>query len=207
MPWLGGLLLGGAPIGLMDGGAGLIDAAGSDQAKGWLAVPIIAAAALTGGAVLRAAGRIFLGWGETAGEEKAAPTEVEAEENRPLWLMLAPCILLLAAALFSGERAAEFAWHAVPRFIHPDGSGMALGAVPEPPHPFVPWLSVCLAIGIAAFDLGRRHLPRMMSRPSDIISEPLFRMLHTMHDGVVGDYVAWIVGGLALFAVVLGFAT
>jgi multicomponent Na+:H+ antiporter subunit D len=52
------------------------------------------ASALTGGAVLRAAGRIYLGVGAVAGDEERGPTEKEQEKSDPqLWLMLAPCVL------------------------------------------------------------------------------------------------------------------
>ena len=202
---LGGALLAGAPAGLMDEGAGLIDAAGHADSKDWLVIMIIAAGALTGAAVLRATGRIFIGWGERPGEEERSPTEPEQEQPRPLWLMLAPCCVLLAAALFSGARAGAFAQHAVGPFLGIPASG-AISPLPEPPHPFAPWLSFGLALAIAAFDLTRRHLPKPMNRASDLVSEPIYRGLHRLHNGVVGDYVAWIVGGLALFAVVMAFA-
>jgi len=39
---------------------------------------------------------------------------------------------------------------------------------------------------------------------SGAISRPLFAALDWLHSGLVGDYVAWIVAGLALFA--LAFA-
>ncbi len=203
---LGGILLGGAPLGLMDGGARLIDAASHAERDDWLLVADVAAAALTGGAVLRAAGRIFVGWGEIPGEEERAPSESEQEDSRrPLWLMLLPCALLLAGALFSGDRAGHFIEQAVAAFINPDRPAMAAPS-PEPPHPFVPWLSLGLAVAIATFDLFRRYLPRAMVQASRTISDPLFRILHGLHDGVIGGYVVWIVIGLAMFAIVLGWS-
>lgn len=59
---VGGLLLGGAPVGLMDEGTHLINAAASQAHRDWAALACLFASALTGGAVLRATGRIFLGW-------------------------------------------------------------------------------------------------------------------------------------------------
>jgi multicomponent Na+:H+ antiporter subunit D len=197
---LGGLLLAGLPVGLLDAGSGLIDAAGAAGGEGWVAGVMVLAMALTGAAVLRAAGRIFLGWGETPGEEERSPSENEQEVPRPFWLMLAPCLLLLAASLFSGGRGTAFMRHAVGPFLL-----LAHTAPPLPPtpHAWLPWLSTALAISIAGFGLARRHLPRTLVRGRDAIAGPPFRLLHALHAGVVGDYVAWIVAGLALFAAVL----
>lgn len=200
---LGGLLLAGMPVGLMDKGTRLLDAASQAEGTDWAVIAMLFAAALTGGAVLRAAGRIFIGWGETPGEEARSPTEPEEEHERPFWLMLPPSVLLLAAALFSGDRAAQFAHAAIGPFIHPTG-GAPLPPLPHAPHPFFPWLSMGLAIAIAAFDLARRHLPRVMVRISNMLTEPWFRLLGRLHNGVIGDYVAWIAVGLALFVAILG---
>ncbi len=53
--------------------------------------------------MLRAAGRIFLGWGRVAGEERRAPSQEESEKaNRPLWLMLIPVALLLIIEILTG---------------------------------------------------------------------------------------------------------
>ena len=199
---IGGLLLGGAPVGLMDGGTRLTDAAAHAGHNDWLLIADVASAALTGGAVLRAAGRIFAGWGERPGLEAQAPSEPEEEPaTRPLWLMLLPCAVLLAGALLDSERAEAIARHIVGPFMQLAAAPMT--PLPAPPHPFVPWLSMGLAVAIALFDLGRRRLPRAAVRISDAITSPPFRALSTLHDGVIGDYVAWIVIGLALFSVVL----
>ena len=203
---VGGVLLGGAPIGLMDEGTRLIDAASHAAREDWVLIADVAAAALTGGAVLRATGRIFLGWGPVPGEEERAPSEPDEEDpKRPLWLMLAPCALLLAAALVSGERAGDFSLHAVGPFIHRGGRAQEL-QMPGPSHPFLPWLSVSLAICIAGFSLFRRNLPRALVRSVHVLSAPLFRALGALHNGIIGDYVAWIIVGLALFAVVLALS-
>ncbi len=127
---LGGLLLAGLPVGLMDEGSRLIDGAATASGRGWISAAIVAAAALTGAAVLRASGRIFLGLGPTPGEEERSPTEEEQESaDRPLWLMLAPCALLLALALLPGSAAGAFAGRAVHGFMHPDNAAI-LGVGP-----------------------------------------------------------------------------
>jgi len=96
---LGALLLGGAPFGMMDAGLRAIDTAATEQGYFWLCGFLVLGSALTGGAVLRVCGRVFLGLGQSPGEEERAPTEQEDESSpRPQWLMLAPCVVLLAAA-------------------------------------------------------------------------------------------------------------
>ena len=70
-----------------------------------------------------------------------------------------------------------------------------------PSHPFVPWVTLGLALLIAAYDLGRAWLPRSWRRLGEqIFSGPVFAAIDRTHDGVVGDYVVWILIGLALFS-------
>jgi multicomponent Na+:H+ antiporter subunit D len=188
---VGGLLLGGAPLGLMDEGIGQIDA----TAPGWAVAAIVAGAACTGGAVLRVTGRVFLGLGAVAGEEKRAPTEEEREKaNRPLWLMLAPVALLLFLSLPAGYFAGPIAAHAASQFM-----GDAVNQPPAPPLAWVPWLSLALAVTIAALDLFRGRLSQTITG----LGRPVSVALQAVHSGIVGDYVAWLVVGLALFAFAL----
>ena len=88
---LGGLVLGGLPFGITDEGFKLIDAGLSESGRGWVIYALALGAAMTGGAVLRATGRIFIGLGPDPGSEESAPTEDEQERaDRPFWLMIAP---------------------------------------------------------------------------------------------------------------------
>jgi multicomponent Na+:H+ antiporter subunit D len=188
---IGGLMLGGAPLGLMDAGIGQIDA----TAPGWAVAAIVIGAACTGGAVLRVTGRVFAGLGAVAGEEERAPTEQERESaNRPLWLMLAPAALLLFLAVPAAHFAGPIAAHAAMQFTD--------GAAPEAagaPLAWVPWLSLVLAVTIAALDLFRGRVTQAATR----LSHPISVSLQAVHSGIVGDYVAWLVVGLALFAFAL----
>ena len=208
---LAAVLLGGAPLGLMHSGSRLIGTAAAARGEDWILIAMVLGTACTGGAVLRGVGRIFLGLGAVAGEEARGPSGEESEKpDRPLWLMMLPVTVLLVIAVGAGlPHVDESALHAGARFIAwdrvasigPVGPQPAL-AVPESPHPFVPWLTLALTVLIAAHDLGRAWLPRSWLRAVErIVSGSVFGAIDRTHDGVVGDYVVWILVGLALFSV------
>jgi multicomponent Na+:H+ antiporter subunit D len=198
---LAALVLAGAPWGLLHGGAEGIEAAGkldpgplqlAASISGWLA------AALTGAAVLRASGRIFLGWGAAAGPEARSPSDAETEKgDRPFWLMLAPCIALVALALAPAGPAMKAAQGVTTQFapsLHP--------GVLEAGDELRPLSSLAAAILFAGLALGRGRLPGWMRRAGDAVGDGL-EGLSAVHDGLVGDYVVWLALGLAL---ILGFA-
>lgn len=203
---IAGLLLGGAPWGVMDDGTRLIGAAVRSGAGVAVEAAIVIAAALTGGAVLRAAGRIFLGLGINPDPgEVQAPTEAEQQEaDRPLWLMVAPCALLLALALLPGDLVTQAAAVAAAGFAR-EGMPATASAPPVKLSDALPMLATALAIALAAFDLFRDRWPAWLVRASDRALQPLFHGLNVLHSGLVGDYVAWIVFGLGGFALVLAF--
>ncbi len=202
---LGGLLLGGAPWGVLDAGTRLVAGAGSAAAGRWVAAAVLFGTAMTGATVLRAAGRIFLGLGpEPDPEEAASPSQDEQEKaDRPLWLMLAPCLVLLALALVPGDLAKAAAIRATGLFA-PALAGQAEAA--PSPGSMLSWVSVALAVALAAFDLSRDRLPSALLAAVDTMSRPLFRGLNAVHSGLVGDYVVWIAVGLACFSIFLAFS-
>lgn len=205
------VLLGGAPIGLMDSGSRLIGTAAAARGEDWVLIAMVLGAACTGGAVLRGAGRIFLGLGAVAGEEARGPSDEESEKaDRPLWLMMLPVTVLLIVALGAGvAHVDEAVLGAAQRFLSWDGPS-SIAPVSVPPavaapgttHSFVPWATIALALLIAAHDLGRAWLPGSWRRVSDrVLSGPVFGAIDRAHDGVIGDYVVWMLIGLALFSV------
>ena len=214
MAW-GGLMLAGVPFGLMDEGARLIGDGAYSQAR-WAAFAVPVGAVLTGGAVLRATGRIFLGLGRTPGEERRSPTEEEQEKaNRPLWLMLAPCIAMLGLALTPGDVARRFVEHAIRAYVHPDGAAIlglapaaALPTMELPSHTaygWLPWFTTGLAVLVAGYDLGRGRLPSVIVAGIDRLIGPALDVLRDLHSGVVSDYAAWIAAGLAVLAMSFAF--
>ena len=209
----GGLLLAGLPVGLLDEGSKRIAGAAEEAGQGWLILAMIIGGSCTGGAVLRVTGRVFLGLGEVAGEEKRAPTEEEQEKaDRPLWLMMAPTVFLILLSLLGEHSAGDFASRAAAAFMQPDHAAILANRLPQVPQvsprspgvhvPWLPWLSVALAVLIAAFDLTRRRLPKVLVSGVNWGVSPILGVMQAVHSGLIGDYVTWLTVGVALFAIV-----
>lgn len=211
---LGGLALGGLPFGIIDQGFKLIDAGLSASGRGWVVYVLALGAAMTGGAVLRATGRIFLGLGPEAGSEEDAPTEAEKEKSdRPFWLMVVPAFVLIILAFVPGDIVKDYAATAIGPFVHPDGGallGLTAAHAPEPaptladaPHVWLTWAAVLGSILIAAYGLFREDLPWLFGATSKRTFGPIFKWLEGLHSGLINDYVTWIAVGFA--AVVAAF--
>jgi multicomponent Na+:H+ antiporter subunit D len=195
---------------------------------GWAPALFIAVSALTGGAVLRAGLRVFLGLGPQpvpesdvgAGEESTGAEEKPETgglPRTPVTMLLAIGILLagsLAAGLLP-DAGQAFA-HAAQRFTGAAGYiSQALShaaATPPRPDPAAAWtgegigldvLSVALALGIAFLALYARWLPRAL-RPAARAARPVIAAFHLVHSGHIGDYVAWLFAGIAGLAALLG---
>jgi multicomponent Na+:H+ antiporter subunit D len=203
---------------------GLLGDAAGLAGYGWLPAVLVAATALTGAAVLRAAGRIFLGLGPSrddllltppAGEEEE---EAESPHGRGV-LLWAPGVVLLVAGLglaFAPGLAARAVQHAE-RFVdRPAVARETLHGVPAPLPPLrsvsvgadaygYGAASVLLAVAVAWLGLYRRRLPAALRRAAVRVAGPPFHRLSLLHDGVVGEYVTWVIVGAAtlgaLFAV------
>ncbi|HKS89726.1 MAG TPA: proton-conducting transporter membrane subunit [Stellaceae bacterium] len=213
---LGGLIMAGLPVGLEHQGDHLIDEAISATGLAFLPPLLSIANGLTGAGILRGAGRIFLGLGPEPGEEALSPTEEEREkQDRPVWLMLLPVVALIGTALaLQAVPAEEAARQAAAMFaatgdlaaaVLDQAAWQPVAAAPEPSSasPIEPAIGLAVAIGLAAFELGRDHLPRRLVRAADRATAPLFIGLDRLHDGVVGDYVAWTVFGAIALGVVI----
>jgi len=200
---LAGLLLCGLPLGLLDQGTRLIQGALAQQGHGIALVAGVIGAALTGAAVLRAAGRIFLGLGPDPGDEAGAPSEDEREKaNRPLWLMLGPCCALLALDMGVPAGLIE---HALPRAASAFMHRPVVDAVSEGPG-WLPWASVAAALAGAGYGLLRNHLPALLVLPVRATQSAPTRALEALHSGLIGDYAAWLAVGVAMIAAVLAMA-
>jgi multicomponent Na+:H+ antiporter subunit D len=201
-------------------------AAGADRAgHGWASIVFAASAVLTGGAVLRAAGRVFLGLGPRApdapevGGETTEPRETIGHHRRRPPSMVVPPAVLLGLSLVSGmipelgraaaegavrllDKASYAAWVLDGRAPSPlVVRGVAALAAPEVPIGEAVLHGVLVAggaVALAALMLFRERFPAAVRRPAGKVWG-MVRYLRAAHDGRIGDYVAWLVAGVAAF--------
>jgi multicomponent Na+:H+ antiporter subunit D len=206
-------------------GWSLLVRASSDVGYGWLPAVLALGAVVTGGTLLRASARIFLGWGNEEDpllsaeppEIEEEPEEIESRFSPPL--LFGPALaLLLAGACFSfipglAARATSWAQRLQERPSH--AAEVLAGTVP-PPKPPVPLhaglapyayslASFVLALGFALFGLYRRRLPSYVRRAGRVFAPPV-EVLKSLHSGIVGDYVAWLTFGAAALGGLLALA-
>ena len=189
---VGGLLLGGLPLGLLHHATDGIENGGPA-----IAAAITIASALTGAAVLRAAARIFMGASGAPGAEITGPTERERErKNRPFWLIVLPSIVLLLVAFVPGAVVMRFLDTAVPRMM--DLSGHTPPASEAEPGALASYAPIVLTLAFVGFALLRRRATAPAARGLFSLELQPYRALQFLHSGLVGDYIAWMMVGLAL---------
>jgi multicomponent Na+:H+ antiporter subunit D len=184
---------------------------------GWVCVAVVVAEALTAGAVLRVTARIFLGWGSireaTSRGSAHIPmdTETAAAHDKTPATMWGPAVALLAIAAVvavpeqfragfsaaAGHFTRSSAIAAVTLDRTPDA--IPIGR-PSPAHfgleNAITIVAVFAAVLLALFPqvLGRR-LNWVVSRRIVSAMKPLRRL----QSGCVGDYVAWLAAGVAVY--------
>jgi multicomponent Na+:H+ antiporter subunit D len=233
--WLGALLAaGGLALAEVPPFAGFIGKTKIEEAAhtlgyDWMPLVFIAAAVLTGGAVLRAVGRVFLGWGpdepdrfssERYGEE-GEPKETHGGGRRMPVAMGGAATALLLGAVVLGlvPDFSETAERSAAQFQDTDAyTARVLEGTKSTPirleHEALPAstfaysaLSAVGAIGLALLALFRRRLPSMLRDRTSSLFGPAIFHLRSLHSGIVGDYVTWLTLGTAtlggLFAVYL----
>ena len=205
-------------------GKAISEDAGVSAGFPWFPVLFVVVSALTGGAVLRMAGRIFFGLGPVPEEHSGQTTGEEERETQPLRqvpvTMLAPIVVLLAGALAIGvmpgvhgaaERAASWftdragyqaaalrgAAAGVPAVHTGDwtGSGIGLG-----------FASALLAVAVAAAGIWGQALRRRVRATRAVagVARVPLGVLRRLHSGHIGDYVAWLMVGLAVLGGFIG---
>lgn len=214
---IGGLALAGMPPFAISAAKVLYDAAMKDRALFAVAMFMAFASAIDAGAVLRAGLHVTFGIGkaQTTGfspREEEPECDGERLERTP-WTMLAAPILLLAIAVWAGTSGAFR--HGIERTAHAFVDRQYYVAAvlhnasrPLPHAPFEPRtaqdievnLSVTLAAVIMAFvGLFRGSIPQHL-RP---IFGPSLKQLRGLHSGIFTDYVAYMMFGIAAYAVYL----
>ena len=195
----------------------------------WVTPLFVLVSALTGGALLRAAGRVFGGWGppvghddvvaQRVGEEREAET-VAGREGTPA-VMFVPAALLGVAALalpfipglLTGTEAAAEAFTDRSAYVEAVLAGRPQPLPEAPAHAgpkaaeLVPgFLSVAGALALAAFTLSRNRLPDPWRKATWNSAGRLVVGLRNLHSGHPGDYIAWLTFGVALLGGAFGVA-
>ena len=168
---------------------------------------VAAVGVLTTGAILRAAGRVFLGWGPRDGLEATGPKSDDERTDEDSggpdvghpWVMLAPAAVLAAiGAFFSvlpAVRALADAWAA---------QLTGTTQLPfEPLHASLPSaLSPAGGVLLAAILLGRHRFPAVANRIGAAV-RPVVKLLQGAHTPHAGDHIGWLVLGAAIVVLVL----
>ena len=219
---IGALLLASVPPFGPFAGKALIEEAGQHGGFWWAPYACLIASALTAGAILRATGQIFLGWGqapqeedeqERGQEEQGSEEEPESDslfETTP-WMMWAPAwfLVLLGAAipLIGGwhqwfERAAN---RMTDRATY---AGHVLHGAPltfAPPHISGPHTSSYVFAIFSILGAVAVALVGMYLKPGKVLDQ-IADGLHAIHSGHVGDYVVYLVAGIAIIGGLTGLA-
>jgi multicomponent Na+:H+ antiporter subunit D len=214
---IGGLLLAAMPVVTTFFGKSLLDAAALDGHYPWLPAVFVISSVLTGGAVLRVTGRVFLGWGRARApdERQAAQAREEDESTAPRDytppLMLIVPGALLAAAVVVGlipgavpgiETAADhFRDHAgyIGWVLHGGASFPPAATSHVKTYDYLYGAGAAVgAVALAAFALFGESV---RERVPSVLVQPAAAALHglrELHSGHIGDYIAWWTAGAAL---------
>ncbi|MFL5826038.1 MAG: complex I subunit 5 family protein [Thermoleophilaceae bacterium] len=207
-------------------GKSMLDDALIEHGYDWVIAVVVLTSMLTGAATLRAGARVFFGWGmkDEGDIGSAADEEAESESGGPHdrtpAVMFLPIVALLAGSLAIGvwPGLAKTAEDAAARFVDHHGyiaSVMrgAPAALPKGPPSHAPgwydWMyagiSVAGALTLAALGLWRDRLGRGFARAAASL-ENGFLHVRLLHSGRIGDYVTFLLAGVAVFGGVFGIA-
>jgi multicomponent Na+:H+ antiporter subunit D len=194
-------------------GKGLLEEASVEVGYGWVIPVVVAATVLTCAALLRAAGRIFRGWGakaESGGEDEVV--EAPSVGDYTPGVMLASATVLVVAGLLLGavpgivDGAQDAAAAFVDRSAYAAAvlGGDAASVSDAAPLTIGPLEVVLAALGAAAAIAGgaallrSRRFPFRLRIDSAHVAERALVRLRRLHSGQIGDYVAWAVLGFAV---------
>lgn len=215
---LGGLGLAGLPPFGTFVGDSLIEASARPLGLAWLTWIIVAAAALTGAAVLRFVARVFWGWGY---HEKEAVKGAKVEEGQetekshyrtPIYmvgpaaiLMLLGVVIGLSRQLLRGVEDSTNIFqnrHAyIAAVLNGVQSDVFQTSVSQPhvfDHIFEGLFVVAFALLVAVMTLFRSRLFKSPIPGGGVVRSGV-EYLQRFHSGHVGDYVTWLVVGASVF--------
>ncbi|BBA95553.1 putative NADH dehydrogenase [Actinacidiphila reveromycinica] len=219
---LGALALAGLP----PFGTGLGKALGetaAGHAQPWLPAVYVLTSALTGGAVLRVALRVFWGAG-AAPAQRPGEAEISGEGEEPEIRMpgrALPPMMLAVPAVLLGLCAVVGCLPAVGRAIAA-GAGVytdpaayraaVLGTAASPaPHVASAWTADGLLLGAVSAAAAAAAACLAVLRPFRLPCHRAVRRaltgLRRLHSGHLGDYVAWLTFGVAVLCAVMAAQT
>lgn len=217
---IGGLMLSAIPVVTLFFGKSLLDGASLEDGYPWLPSIYVISSMFTGGAVLRVAGRVFLGWGpaeQSDTRQAAQAREEESEESgaggrTPPLMLLVPALLLAATAAIGvipgavpaiGVAAAHFGdHHAYLRWVL-HGGVAHFSPVPSSHIQGYDYLygagATLGALALAALALFGAPLRRRLPGGALHVLTVALGGLRHLHSGHIGDYIAWWTAGAAMF--------
>jgi multicomponent Na+:H+ antiporter subunit D len=210
---LGGLSLAGLPPITMFLGKGMIEDGANAVGYPWVTAVLVLASILTGGAVLRAAGSVFLGWGVDDTGRPCPPQTDRYSGRVPVVVFAPPFVLIAVALILSGipqvgpvieVAAARFQDRAAYAALVLDGVTRHGSLTPLPPVGPTPSIvlaglgSTAGAVAVALLALFWWRLPRAWRRAVGRPAAPVIARLKRLQSGYIRDYIAWLTLGVAL---------
>lgn len=209
-----GLALSGLPGFIHFKGSALIEEAAKSAGEEWISWIIVASSALTAGAVIRVWVRVFLGLGYVKEMPKNQGTqkheESETKGSVSLTLMYCPALILLVLAFVLGWMSPfinsvmnHVPWimdqNAYQANVLSDGHSFRVEHLALPDlnaateHSLISFGLACVLawVGLSAWLQERSLLKKPFEKAAGV--------LHALHSGVAGDYVAWFTAGVAIY--------
>jgi multicomponent Na+:H+ antiporter subunit D len=231
---LGALGLAGVPPFGTFAGKSLLEDGARHAGMSWLVPVVVVVSAVTAGALLRATGRVFLGWGSRqaaataitapeglyAGDEVTEEPEVRASGRRLPVSMWAPAVALVAAGFLVGlvPGITTGAEHAAARVVDQPayearvlrGRDLPVRAPAASSYPTAGAVgtsgaALAGAIVLAGLALGLERVPDRFRRAGRSLVPPV-RALRLLQSGHAGDYVAFVIAGTAVFGSAVALA-
>ncbi len=212
----GGMGLAGFPFSGLATGHDLITMSAANAGFTWLRWIFLFAEAVTAAAVFRAGGHIFFGWGpvethDSAPKHEEKP-ETEQQHQRTPAAMFLPAAVLVVMGLLLGftpnlkplviqaatrfENAQAYAAHVLDsQNVQP--AAPVANVSSEAASGFLTVIAAMLIAGVHLFSPRGRRFSAALTKP--------LRLLHRVHSGHPGDYVAFLTFGMACFGLLFAY--
>jgi multicomponent Na+:H+ antiporter subunit D len=214
--FLGAAGLAGSPFSGVAAGHDMVAFSADHIGFRWVRWVFLFAEAVTAAAVFRAGGRIFLGWGpidmrDSAPKHEEKPETKQQHEHTAATMFIPAAILVIAGLLLGLMPSLQpLTLIAAALFQNTDGyaahvlQGVAAKQVATSVQTHAgavnAILTVLAALAIAAIHLFSARAHRFWATPYG----PL-RLLHRLHSGHIGDYVAFLTFGMACFGLLCAY--